>query len=67
VLGIALILAAAALSIVPASRAYAASAAFVQGRDAQVTSGTTARLAFSRANTAGNLIVVYVVWDNPAP
>jgi hypothetical protein len=30
-----------------------------------VTSGTTASLAFSKANTAGNLIAVYVVWDNP--
>lgn len=29
-----------------------------------VTSGTTASLAFSNANAAGNLIVVYVVWDN---
>src|SRR5262249_3234206 len=65
VLGIALILAAATLSIVSPSRAYAASAAFVQGRDTLVTSGTTASLAFSKANTAGNLIVVYVVWDNP--
>jgi outer membrane protein assembly factor BamB len=64
-LGIALILAAATLSIVSPSRAHAASAAYVQGRAAQVTSGTTASLAFSRANAAGNLIVVYVVWDNP--
>ncbi len=30
-----------------------------------MTSGTTASLAFSKANTAGNLIAVYVVWDNP--
>ena len=30
-----------------------------------MASGTTASLAFSKANTAGNLIVVYVVWDNP--
>ena len=30
-----------------------------------MTSGTTASLAFSKANTARNLIVVYVVWDNP--
>ena len=65
VLGIALILAVATLSIVSPSRAYAASAAFVQGRATQVTSGTTATLAFSKANTAGNLIVVYVVWANP--
>ena len=64
-LGIAFILAAATLSIVSPSRAYAASAAFVQGRNAQVTSGTANTLAFSKANTAGNLIVVYVVWDNP--
>ena len=64
VLGIALILAAATLSIVLPSHAYAASPAFVQGRATQVTSGTTASLAFSKANTAGNLIVVYVVWGN---
>ena len=30
-----------------------------------MTSGTKASLAFSKANTAGNLIVAYVVWDNP--
>jgi outer membrane protein assembly factor BamB len=64
VLGIALILVAATLSIVLPSHAYAASPAFVQGRATQVTSGTTASLAFSKANTAGNLIVVYVVWGN---
>ena len=28
-------------------------------------SGTTASVAFPSANSAGNLIVVYVVWDNP--
>jgi outer membrane protein assembly factor BamB len=65
VLGIALILAAATLSVMPASRASAASTPYVQGRNTQVTSGTTASLAFSKANTAGNLIVVYVIWDNP--
>ena len=63
-LGIALILAAATLSIVSLSRADAATA-FVQGRNTIVSSGTTASLAFSKANTAGNLIVVYMVWDNP--
>jgi polyvinyl alcohol dehydrogenase (cytochrome) len=45
VLGIALILAAATLSAVAPSRALAASAAFVQGRDIQVTSGTAATSA----------------------
>src|SRR5262249_16283204 len=64
-LGIALVLAAATLSTVSPSRAQAASAAYVQGRNTQVTRGTTASLAFGRANTAGNLIAVYVVWDNP--
>ena len=65
VLGTALILATAILSIVSPSRAYAASTAFVQGGDTLVGSGTTASLAFGSANTSGNLIVVYVVWDNP--
>ena len=65
VLGMALILVAAILSIVAPPRAYAASTAFVQGRDTLVTSGTTAKLAFNHANTVGNLIAVYVVWDNP--
>jgi len=65
VLGVALVLAAAIFSIVSPPRAYAASTAFVQGRDTLVSSGTTAKLAFNHANTAGNLIVVYVVWDNP--
>ena len=64
-LGIALILAVATLGIESPPRAYAASASFVQGRNTQVTSGTKATLAFSKANTAGNLIVAYVVWDNP--
>ena len=62
-LGIAVVLVAATLGILSPSRAYAASA-FVQDRDTEVTSGTTASLAFSKANTAGDLIVVYVVWDN---
>ena len=30
-----------------------------------MTSGTKVSLAFSKANVAGNLIVAYVVWDNP--
>jgi hypothetical protein len=65
-LGLAVILATATLALVSPSGAYAApSAAYVQGRATQVTSGTTASLAFSKANTAGNMIVVYLVWDNP--
>jgi outer membrane protein assembly factor BamB len=62
---IALVLAAVTVSIGSPPRASAASAAFVQSRNAQVTRGTTDSLAFSKANTAGNLIVAYVIWDNP--
>ena len=36
----------------------------MQTRAREVTSGTTNSLAFTSANTAGNLIVVYVVWNN---
>ena len=64
-LGTALIVAAAMLSIVSPSVASAATPAYVQGASAQVGSGTTASVAFPGANTAGNLIVVYVLWDNP--
>ena len=62
---IALVLAGITLGIGSPPPASAAPAAFVQGRNTQVTSGTKASLAFSKANTAGNLIVAYVVWDNP--
>src|SRR5215218_1891029 len=46
------------------ARAQAATSAFVQGRANEISSGTTNSLAFDSANTAGNLIVVYVVWSN---
>ena len=65
VLGFTVILAAVTLGIASGPRASAATAAFVQGGDTQVTSGTTASLAFTHANTVGNMIVVYMVWDNP--
>ena len=65
VLGLAiLILAAATLGVVSPPGASAATAALVQDGDTLVTSGTTANLAFKTANTAGDLIVAYVVWDN---
>ena len=54
----------AALVLLVAVKAEAAPT-FVQGRAKQVTSGTVNSLAFSSANTAGNLIVVYVSWSNP--
>ena len=37
---------------------------FVQGNSKQITSGATNALAFTASNTAGNLIVAYVVWNN---
>ena len=36
----------------------------VQNRAKEVNSGTTNALAFSSNNTAGNLIVAYVIWNN---
>jgi hypothetical protein len=47
-----------------ALRAQAATSTFVQGRAEGITSGTTNSLAFNSANTAGNLIVAYLVWSN---
>jgi hypothetical protein len=49
----------------PAAAAVA-TPAFVQARSKQATSGTTNSLAFTKANTAGNLIVVAVMWSNTA-
>ena len=42
----------------------AATPAFVQERDTQITAGRTVQVAFRSSTTAGNLIVAYVVWDN---
>jgi glucose/arabinose dehydrogenase/PKD repeat protein len=42
----------------------AATPTFVQTGAQEVTSGTTNSLGFSSANTAGNLIVAYVIWSN---
>ena len=44
--------------------AHAAVPAFVQRNDFQVTSGNSVSVTFPSPNTAGNLIVAYVVWDN---
>ena len=45
----------------------AATGTFVQARQKQITSGTVNSLAFTNPNTAGNLIVVYVAWNNTGP
>src|SRR5882672_2839777 len=38
--------------------------AFVQEKDRQINLGTKNAVAFSSPSTAGNLIVVYLIWDN---
>ena len=64
-LGITLVLAATSLVIV-SSPGGVRSIGILRTRSKRpCNEGTTASLAFSKANTAGNLIVVYVVWDNP--
>src|SRR4051812_934476 len=62
-LGVAL--AALSLSLMP-QPAAAATPAHVQSRAKEVTSGTVDSLAFSTANTGGNLIVVYLSWNTTA-
>ena len=47
-----------------ASSAEAATPANVQNRATEITSGTVANLPFAQPNTAGDLVVVYVAWDN---
>ena len=42
----------------------AATQTFIQGGQKRITSGTVNSLAFTNPNTAGNLIVVYVAWNN---
>ena len=42
----------------------AATQSFSQARQKRITSGTVNSLAFTNPNTAGNLIVVYVAWNN---
>jgi len=49
-----------------AGPAEAATPAHVQSRAKEVSSGTVNSLAFSNANTAGNLIVVYLIWNTGA-
>ena len=63
-LGAAIILTVATLGVVSPPPASAATTAYVQGAQNQVTSGSSASAAFSQVNTAGDLIVAYVVWDN---
>jgi len=44
--------------------ALAATPAFKQERDNQASSGNTSKVTFSSPTTSGNLIAVYLIWDN---
>ena len=63
-LGLALTVALTGIGVVSPTAAYAATPAFVQVKANEVASGTTDTLAFTNANTAGNLIAAYVIWNN---
>lgn len=52
--------------VVTSSPAAAATPTHVQSRAKEVSSGTVNSLAFSSANTGGNLIVVYLIWNTSA-
>src|SRR5262247_2434680 len=49
----------------PAGVALAARRLLIQKRFAETTSGTTVSVGLRKATAEGNLIVAYVVWDNP--
>ena len=51
------------LTLIP-SPARAATATFKQVNAKEIKNGNVNRVAFDTANTAGNLIVVYVAWTN---
>jgi len=65
--GVGSLLLALGLLALPSAAAAARARVFIQKRYLQVTSGNSVSVAFRKANTAGNLIVAYVVWDNGAP
>ena len=52
------------LSLTASPASAAATPTFTQVRAKEITSGTLNSLAFNSANTAGNLIVVYLTWTN---
>ncbi len=53
-----------ALLLQSAGMAATATPAFVQEKDNQANSSTTSRVTFASSSTAGNLIVVYLIWDS---
>ena len=61
---VAVLVATLAVVAAPATSVEAAPPAFVQARALEINGGTVNSTSFTNANTAGNLIVVYVVWSN---
>jgi hypothetical protein len=61
---LALALCAAFAGLVATPADAAAAHVFVQKRDREISSGASVSVDFGRANKSGNVIVVYVVWDN---
>src|SRR3954454_19051702 len=51
-------------SVADPKPANAAAPSFVQAQAREIPSGTTDSIAFANANTAGNLIVASVFWNN---
>jgi chitodextrinase len=51
--------------IVPSDQAHCANTpSFVQKAELRITMGSRVSVNFSSSNTAGNLIIAYLVWDN---
>ena len=61
---LAIFLATLAAQLVVVNPAVAAPPTFVQARAKEITSGNVNSLGFNSANSAGNLVVVYVLWNN---
>jgi hypothetical protein len=57
----------AAAVALPGWATAAAAPAFVQQSSARATSGGSIQVTLPKATAAGNLLVVYVVWDNSSP
>lgn len=57
----------AAVVVLPLTVHAAATPTFVQAKSKEITTGTLNSLALNSNVSAGNLIVVYVLWGNTAP
>ncbi len=64
IVSLAVFIATLAAQLVVVNPALAATPTFVQARAKEITSGSVNSLGFNNANSAGNLVVVYVLWNN---